>query len=294
MYLLVAFLTLLLKQDLGELCTCSPTLIRQSNRMFALSRQAQSASCVICFCILGVGLLQFPRMQKLLLSNKSASLETLQKEIDTEKLRLNLLKKLPTFGYDNLMADWVYLGFLQYFGDDEVRDQTGYSLSPEYFEVILGRDPRFITAYLGLSTSTSIYAGMPERSVELTEKGLKSLSPWVPQRSYYVWRYKGIDELLFLGNYPAAKQSFEMAANWASNHSDEESKQVKAISLGTAKFLNRNPNSKFAQIATWTMVLNNKVDEKTRKRAINEIEALGGKVITNPNGTTKIKLPEKD
>jgi hypothetical protein len=41
-------------------------------------------------------------------------------------------------------------------------------------------------------------------------------------------------------------------------------------------------------------VLNNKVDEKTRKRAIREIEALGGQVITNPNGTNTIKLPEKD
>ena len=42
------------------------------------------------------------------------------------------------------------------------------------------------------------------------------------------------------------------------------------------------------------MVLNNKVDQKTRKRAIREIEALGGEIVTNPNGTSSIKLPEKD
>ncbi len=260
--------------------------------MFTLSRQAITASVVVCLCISGVGFLQFPRMQKLLNSHKTASSETLEKEINSERLRLSLLKKMPSFGYNNLMADWVYLNFVQYFGDDEVRDRTGYSLSPEYFEVILGNDPRFLAAYLSLSTSTSMYAAMPRRSIELMEKGLKSLSPWVPQRSYYVWRYKGIDELLFLGDASAAKQSFTTVANWANKHSDAESKQIALISQKTADFISHNPNTKLAKIAGWTMVLSNSVDEKTRKRAISEIEALGGQVIANPDGTSRIKFSE--
>jgi hypothetical protein len=42
------------------------------------------------------------------------------------------------------------------------------------------------------------------------------------------------------------------------------------------------------------MILNHQVDEKTRQRAINEIEALGGKVIPNSDRTYKIKLSEND
>ncbi|MFH7028470.1 MAG: hypothetical protein ACHBN1_24540 [Heteroscytonema crispum UTEX LB 1556] len=262
--------------------------------MLFVSRKAVTTSLLIGLCILGVGLLQFPRLQKLVKNNQTASIETLEREVNSEKNRLNLLQKLPAFGYNNLIANWVYLSFLQYFGDDEVREKTGYRLSPEYFEVILENDPRFITAYLGLSTSTSMYAAMPERSIELMEKGLQSLSPWIPENSYYVWRYKGIDELLFLGDGRAAQQSFATAAEWANNHTDEESKQVALISQATSKFLIRNPDSKHAQIATWAMVLNNKVDRKTRKRAITAIEALGGKVIANPDGTNQIKLPPKD
>jgi hypothetical protein len=257
-------------------------------------RNTISTFFTACLCILGVGLLQFPHMQQLISHQKTASLETLEKEINTEKLRLNLLQQMPSFGYNNLIANWVYLDFLQYFGDDEVRGKTGYSLSPEYFEVILKQDPRFLEAYLGLSTSTSMYAAMPERSIALMNKGIKSLSPWVPYKSYYVWRYKGIDELLFLGDSQNAKQSFQEAANWASKHTDEESKQVAEFSQKTAEFLKRNPDSKYAQIATWMMVLNNQVDEKTRQRAINAIEALGGKVIQNPDGSTRIKLPQQD
>jgi hypothetical protein len=262
--------------------------------MFLLSVQSLTAFLTVSLCVLGVGLLQYPRMQKLLHSNKTASTETLQQEINLERLRLIFLQKLPAFGYDNIIASWVYLNFLQYFGDDEVRFKTGYSLSPEYFEVILKHDPRFLKAYLGLSISTSMYAAKPERTIELIERSLESLSPWVPQNSYYVWRYKAVDELLFLGDSLSAKQSFETAANWASHYSDEEAKLVATVSQRTAEFLSRNPDSRIAKIAAWTMVLNNQVDEKTRKRAISKIEALGGQVITHLDGTFRIKFPEQD
>ncbi|MEH1766676.1 hypothetical protein [Nostoc sp.] len=262
--------------------------------MLLLSRKAIITPVVICACILGVGLIQFPELQKLINRKQSASLETLEKEIKSENLRLKFLQKMPSFSYDNFIADLVYLNFLQYFGDDEVRDKTGYSLSPEYFEIILKYDPRFLAAYRSLSVSTSLYAAMPERAIAISEKGLKSLSPSVPEKSYYVWRYKGIDELLFLGDAKAAQKSFATAAKWASKFSDAESQMIANTSQRTAEFLSRNPNSKYAQISTWAMVLNNQADERTQKRAISEIEVLGGKVITTPEGTHQIIFPPKD
>jgi hypothetical protein len=126
------------------------------------------------------------------------------------------------------------------------------------------------------------------------EKGLKLLTPKVPPKSYYVWRYKGIDELLFLGDAQAAKQSFATAAQWASTYTDAESKQVAAISQRTAEFLVRNPNSKSAQVGAWTMVLSNQVDEQTRNLAIKRIEALGGKVSITPQGAMQVSPPKED
>jgi hypothetical protein len=259
-----------------------------------LSREAITTPLVACFCIASISLMQIPKLQKLLTRQQSVPVETLEKDLKKESLRLNLLQNVPSFSYKNLIADWVYIDFLQFFGDNEARDKTGYSLSPEYFEVILGRDPRFLEAYLGLSVSTSLYGGMPDKTIALMDKGLKSLSPQLPKRSYYIWRYKGTDELLFLGNAQAAQTSFLKAAEWANTYTDEESKQVVFISQKTAEFLSKNPGSKSARVATWTMVLNNNVDEKTRKRAIREIEALGGQVVTNPDGTTSIQAPKKD
>nr|WP_242040845.1 hypothetical protein [Coleofasciculus sp. FACHB-1120] len=243
---------------------------------------------------MAIGVLQIPQLNKLSSKAKIASAEEIEKEVEAEKIRLNLLQKFPNFGFDNLFAGWVFLSFAQYFGDDEVRKVTGYTLSPNYFEIIVDRDPRFREAYLFLSASSSLYAAMPERSVALMEKGLKSLTPQVPPRSYYVWRYKGIDELLFLGNPQAARQSFEKAAEWASTYSDSESKIVVEISRQTSEFITRNPNSQKAQVAGWTMVLQNAVDDRTRKKAISRIEELGGKVIITPEGQVKVQLPERD
>lgn len=259
-----------------------------------LSRQTIITPLIIGLSIFGVSSMQSPRLQKLLNHRQYLAIETLEKEIQQEKARLNLLKQTPSFGYDNLVADWVYLNFLQYFGDDEVRERTGYSLSPEYFEIILKQDPKFLAAYMSLSASTSIYAAMPERTIALIEQGLKSLSPKVPEKSYYIWRYKGIDELLFLGNSQAAQQSFTTAANWASQYSDEESQLVALTSRKTAEFLSHNPDSKYAQISTWAMILSYQVDDVTRKRAITAIEKLGGRLVINPNGTVSIKFPPKD
>ena len=150
--------------------------------MLALSRQAITSSSVACLCLFAVTSLQFPRMQELISDKPTNTVEALEREISTEEVRLKFLKKIPTFGYDNLIANWIYLNFLQYFGDDEIRDKTGYGLSPQYFEVILKRDPRFVNAYLALSTSASMYAGMPQKSVNIMNKGLESLNPWVPKR----------------------------------------------------------------------------------------------------------------
>jgi hypothetical protein len=257
-------------------------------------KQLVATSSVALLCIMAVGVLQIPQLNRLKNKPKTSSLEALRQEVNLEQLHLDLLQKTPAFGYDNLLADWMFLNFLQYFGDDEARDLTGYSLSPKYFESIVDRDPRFLGAYIGLSTSISLYAGMPEKSVALMEKGLKSMSPQSPPKSYYVWRYKGIDELLFLGNAQGARQSFEKAAEWASNYSDEESKYITALSSKTAQFLSRNPKSKFAQVNTWAMVLTNTTDTRARKIAISRIEALGGKVILTPEGVVKIRLPPKD
>jgi hypothetical protein len=249
---------------------------------------------VTLLCVITICSLQLSQLNKLGSDSQTASAAQINKELESEKQRLNILYNLPSFGFHNLVADWTFLNFLQYFGDEPARAKTSYKLSPEYFEVIFRHDPYFLRAYNFLSISTTLYSGMPEKTVALMEEGLKHMSPKVPSKSYYLWRYKGIDELLFVGNAQAAKKSFETAAQWASNYSDAESKSVANISHQTAKLIEKNPESKSAQISAWSMVLNSAFDDNTRKLAINRIRALGGKISITPQGEVRIILPKKD
>lgn len=260
-------------------------------RQTFVSLQKLGTPSLVIFCILVAGSFQLQQLKKLRSQNTGS---TNLSQVQQEKLSLDLLQKAPAFGFNNLVADWVFLNFLQYFGDEPARLKTGYQLSPDYFEVIVDRDPKFLNIYPFLSTSISMYAAQPAQSVALMEKGLKSLAPKAPPKSYYVWRYKGIDELLFLGDSKGAQHSFEIAAEWASAYSDSVSNNVAAISRQTAQFLASNPESKSAQMSAWMMVLGNAVDSRTRQLAINRIKFLGGKVFITPQGNVKVVAPKQD
>ena len=214
------------------------------------------------------------------------------KEAKQKALRLDLLKKLPSFGFSNLITDWSFMDFVQYYGDAAARQQTGNSLSPDYFEVLVNKDPRFVTAYFYLSPATSLFAGQPEKSVSFTAKGLKSITYTMPL-SYQLWIYKGTDELLFLGDNQAAQNSYNMAAKWAKLENTETSLISGARATETAQFIATNPDSKRARIGAWMMILANARDDRARLLALRRIQELGGRVLLTSDKVT-VKIPEKD
>lgn len=248
---------------------------------------------VILLCLSGITLIQHKNLQSLT-QIEDITAEQAQRQEQQTQAQLEILQNLPSLGFDNLVGDWTFLQFLQYFGDGEVRSKTGYALSSEFFEIIVDRNPQFIESYSFLSSSVSVYSGQPEKAVALMEQGLKSLSPGTDPRGYLVWRYKGIDELLFLNKPEDARRSFEKAAEWASLSFDPQSRNIARISQQTAQFLAKNPASKRAQISSWASVLNNAPDQPTRQLAIQRIQSLGGKVAITPQGEVTVQLPEED
>jgi hypothetical protein len=238
--------------------------------------------------------LQTPQLAALKQQHQGLSKADLLQAEARAKVRLSLVKRLPGLGFDHIIADWHFMEFLQYFGDADVRNQVGYGAALDYFDVILNRDPRFLYAYYYLSNTGSLYAGQPERSVAMMTQGLKSFTPQVPDRGYYVWRLKGVDELLFLGKIKDARTSMLTAAEWAQQHPDRDAFNAAQASLRTATYLARNPKSKQAQFDAWNMVLSSAVDRSVAKRAIAEIRATGGKVTASPTGELKVEAPVKD
>lgn len=210
------------------------------------------------------------------------------------KAEANFIKQLPSFGFDNLIADWTFLKYIQYFGDSEVRDEVGYSVITDYFETIIDKDPKFIKAHLSLSATNSIFAGRPEKTVALLEQSAKSLTPNMHDYPFMVFAYKAVDEILFLGDLKAARESYRKAAEWAEMRNDKEGDHVAKLYRDTIKFLATNPDSSFTQVSGWATVLRRNNDPKIQKHAIEKIEELGGKVTVDENGDITVKPPKRD
>lgn len=266
----------------------APSLLRQSLKPFAVLLLAGACTSIIAYLQLSKWSQLTARREQTITAREA------QAQVNQTQANLAFLQKVPAFGFDNLIADWSFLQFLQYFGDQPARELTGYGLSPSFFEVIVNRDPHFVQSYVFLSTSVPLYSGQPEQAVALMTKGLESLSPQTDPQAYYIWRYKAINELLFLGDPQAARQSYLKAAEWARASSDSDGQYVAQLSQETAQFLAKNPNSKQAQISSWLTVFNNAPDQPTRQLAIQRIQSLGGKVAITPQGEVTVQLPEED
>jgi hypothetical protein len=218
--------------------------------------------------------------------------EYIREEQQTES-GLKVLAKLPTFGFDNLIADWAFLNFLQYFGDDQARPQTGYRMVPDFFQLIVARDPRFLDIYPYLSAGVTLYGGQPQKTVQLLQQGIDAVHPERQADAYFLWQAKATDELLFLGRNKDAQRSYEMAGSWASRSQDPALQNIATRSRQTAQFLASNPDSRRARVGAWFNILTNAIDDPTRRFAVRQIQALGG-TISQENGALKVSLPQKD
>ncbi|NJL21292.1 MAG: hypothetical protein HC895_11465 [Leptolyngbyaceae cyanobacterium SM1_3_5] len=261
-----------------------------------ITRQPRSIASLISIGLVIVGLvaivlLQLPQLRQIQAASETPNPAQIQRDTMIQTARLNLLEKAPTFGFDNWVADWAFLSFLQYFGDQPARLATDYRLSPEFFDVVINRDPRFLQVYPFLSSSTALFAAQPERSIALMNQGLQSMTPTNPPGSFYVWRNKAIDELLFLGDAQAARQSFLKAAEWARASGLPEAENAAIVSERTAQTLARNLDSRQAQIGAWVLVLSSAPDDRTRQTAIERIEQLGGQFVPQPDGGFTVLPP---
>ena len=246
------------------------------------------------FISLLLGLIFMQQQRLNALQEERISDQDLVRQGKVTAANLIIAQNIPTFGFNNIIAGWFFLRFLQYLGDAEARDKTGYSLSPDFFRAIIPNDPYYRLFYFFMSVSTSTLAAQPEASVDLMAQGLSHLGPTTPDDSFYIWRYRGIDELLFLGDGVAAQQSFQTSADWARQSPHPDAYIWGPNSQRTADFLAANPDSKTAQVNAWANVLVSAFDEGTRRTAIERIEALGGTVTIDESGRISIQPPAED
>ena len=248
-------------------------------------------------CLAGIVILQSQEYKKSTQSINSANY-LIQEE---EQARLiNWQQQSPKLGFRNLMADWSYLNFVQYFGDKTARETIGYELIPDYFKTISTIDPHFTQAHLRLSIANSMYAGHPEQTIALMDRVLNSVNPESDQAAL-LWTSKGLDELLFLGDKEAAIKSYKMAAKWAdlqsknfdnyllrdnwqfyrANSDRQANRQYSLTIKDLEKALESTSeiDLKMAQIRAWSSVLVHIKDNQRKREIVNKITDLKSEIM---------------
>jgi hypothetical protein len=216
-----------------------------------------------------------------------------QQQEEQIKAEVNFQKQLPSFGFNNLIADWAFLKYVQYFGDTEVRKIAGYSVVTDYFETIVERDPNFVQSHLVMSSANSLFAAKPEKTVELLNKALETVKPEILYYPFLLWTYKAADEILFLGDLEAAQNSYTMAANWTKLRQDELGRGLSQRYQQTTRFLATNPDPSQAQFGAWMSILSTSQDPKTQNYILEQLKTLGAEITIAPDGKLNIKPPQQ-
>lgn len=212
------------------------------------------------------------------------------REAEQERLQLQVLGNLPSLGYDNLLANWVFLRFLGYFGDDPARKKTGYDLNANYFNLITQRDPRFLQIYPYLSAGVSYYLGNPKLAGQYMERGLQVLSPEVNPRGFMVLRFRALDQLLLEGDIPGTIATYQRLADWFDRTADPKSARS---FRDAAAILAQNPDSVLPRFWGWQDVYFSAPDDRVKQRAAQELIELGAIARKTPEGDIVFVLPDE-
>ncbi len=232
-----------------------------------------------CGGVLGLQLQQLDRL------NQTPNYEL---AAQTEATRLTTLRNSPTLGFEALVADWTFLDYLQYFGDDEARAVSGYGLAADYLDRVTELDPRFLFVYLFVSPGVSYYQGQPERAVTLFDRGVAALSPEIHPNAFIVPKFKALDLFLLIGDIPGAIAAYQQAAAWVDGTPFAD---YRPGLEQTIAYLQANPDSVQARYIGWSDVYNNAVDSVVRDRAATELRSLGARQVKREDGSIGFAPP---
>ena len=90
-----------------------------------------------------------------------------------------------------------------------------------------------------------------------------------------MWRTKGLDELLLLGDIPEAINSHEIAADWVEKNPSQAS--LAPLFRATAEYLRRDPDSVPVRFTAWSTVYAQTTDKLVRQRAKQALVKLGAR-----------------
>jgi tetratricopeptide (TPR) repeat protein len=114
--------------------------------------------------------------------------------------------KVAVLGYDQFVADLIWLKAVQYLGATK-QTKGGYFWAYHVVDVVTDLDPKFVPAYLAAGAILGVWAGLLYESLDLLQKGMRE-NPDVWQLPFYI----GYDYFYELCDSARAAPYFQAAA----------------------------------------------------------------------------------
>jgi tetratricopeptide (TPR) repeat protein len=195
--------------------------------------------------------------------------DTIQQD-SSEETTLNTLAKLPNFGNRNLVADFLWLRFSQYFGDTQARAKSGYGLSYKYLETITNKDPHFENPYRIANLAIAYRMGRVDLADTLLVKGIRE-NP----NAYLIWQARGFLHFLYTGDIAKAVYCFRQNAGLAVAVGGNRLQHWGNYWFAMSRYLEVSKSNVWTRRQIWMEVYANSSDASTQELALAQLNKLG-------------------
>lgn len=200
--------------------------------------------------------------------------------------------RLFSLGFDRLLADILWLGFVQYSGDTQVIYQGKFPLGYQYTDLITELDPHFIKPYWFGCFTIGYWQKRPDLADRILRRGIAQ-NPGV----WTVPFMAGVNQYLFAHNDRKAAEYYRQAArlpgapDYLNRHADileaNIPAQVKEVRTWKSLFLSANdPGVKEAAraklVQLWSKIYTEAPTGEIRAHAVSELSKLGVRVVPSP------------
>jgi len=193
--------------------------------------------------------------------------------------------KACALGYDQLLADWYWLAFVQYIGDPAARDKDHYAAADQYLQLIVDLDPGFIKAYWFASFIIGSERQRSDRATKFIDRGIQA-NP----NNWYLPFIAGINQYLNARNDTAAAKYYKMAAKFP-DAPQWLARQAAILEAGIPSIIKEiniwdsiyhsatdemvKEKARARLIALWVQVYKSATTDTIRKRARDSLSTLG-------------------
>lgn len=187
-----------------------------------------------------------------------------------EEVSLDALGKLPNFGNRNLVADFLWLRFAQYFGDSQSRSKSGYGLDYKYLEAITDRNPQFENAYRVANMAVAYKMGRADLADALLVKGINA-NP----KAFLIWQTRGFLHFLYTGDIAKAVYCFRRSAGLAVAVGGNSQQHWGNYWFAMSRYLEVSKSNTWTRRQIWGEVYASSDDASTKALALSQLGKLG-------------------